>query len=282
MSTAFLDRVKKFGQENGLEAARDQFFVVNPQVLSRLADAARIDKGDRVLEVGPGLGFLTQELANRASEVLAIEIDQRFRPYLSSLLKNVEVVYGDAYRLLNDRNFLHQTRPPTKTVSSIPYSQAQNMLHNYTNWPWYQGDLVWLAPLSLVNKVNRESILGAYFRAELIEIVPANNFYPRPHTTSAIISFRRISDPLKTKDFPVYLRRWLYNHEDKKVKNALREVIIHAAWDLKGSEITKKQAEKLVEGLNISPEHLEPLTNNIRPQYYFEIPEKLLSRSSPG
>ncbi len=277
MDANFLDQVKKFGQENGLKVTRDQFFIVNPQVLSQMADVARVNKNDRVLEIGPGLGFLTWELANRAKEVLAIEIDERFKPYLSTLPKNVEVIYGDAYRLLNDREFLSRTRPPTKTVSSIPYSQAQNMLHNYTNGSWYQGDLVWLAPLSLVNKTNIEPILGAYFKAELVKIVSQNDFYPQPHTTSAIILFKRIPDPLETKNFQIYFRRWLYNHEDQKVKNALREGIIHTARDLKNSKATKKQVEKLVESLKIPPEQLELLTNNIRPQYYFEIPEKLLT-----
>lgn len=276
MDINLLDQVKRFEQKNGLDATKDQVFVINPQVFSRLADAAQVNKSDRVLEVGPGLGFLTQELASKAREVLAIEIDERFKPYLSILPKNVEIKYGDAYRLLNDKKFLHQTKPPTKTVSSVPYSQAHNMLHNYTNWPWYQGDLVWLAPLSVINKVNRNPILSAYFKAELIEIVSRNNFYPQPHTTSAIILFKRIPDPLETKDLQIYLRRWLYNHEDRKVKNALREGIIHAVRELKNSKVSKKQAEKIIESLNIPKEHLEILTNNIKPRYYFEIPEKLL------
>lgn len=270
-----LDQVEKFERDYGPEVAKDQFFIINPEVLFRMLNAAQINKSDRVLEIGPGLGFLTRELAARSKEVLAIEIDKRFKPCLSNLPKNVEVIYGDAYKLLNNKKFLGQVVPPTKTVSSIPYSRAQNMLHNYTNWPWYQGDLVWLAPLSLINKVNSEPILSAYFKAELVNIVSRDDFYPQPHTSSAIIKFKRIPDPLETKDFQIYFRRWLYNHEDRKIKNALREGIIHAARDLKDSKVTKKQAEKLLGSINISPEHSELLTNNINPQYYFEIPEKL-------
>jgi hypothetical protein len=149
------------------------------------------------------------------------------------------------------------------------------MLHNYTNWPWFQGDLVWLAPLSLANKINKEPILGAYFKAEVIETVNRDNFYPKPNTMSGIILFERIPDPVISNTFEIYFRRWLYNHEDKKVKNAISEGIINVAHDMRQINITKKQAEKLVVNLSIPVEHLAVLTNNIRPEYYFDIPQKL-------
>ena len=73
----------------------------------------------------------------------------------------------------------------------------------------------------------------------------------------------------------IYFRRWLYSHENWKVKNALREGIIKMAFDLKGSVVTKNHARKLVSNLRISDNELNKLTNNIRPEYYFEIPRKL-------
>lgn len=149
------------------------------------------------------------------------------------------------------------------------------MLHNYTNGSWYRGDLVWLAPASLAEKVNHEAILGAYFQAEVKEIIPNAAFYPSPHTTSAIIYFHRLPDPAGTGNLQIYLRRWLYNHEHLKVKNAVREGVVRAAKDLKGKFVSKNQARQLMESLNIPPAELEKLTNNIRPEYYFSIPEKL-------
>lgn len=276
MDTSLLDQIKKYEQQNSLRVAWDQYFIINPEVFSKIIDIAQINKNDIVLEVGPGLGFLTRELAKIANEVLAIEIDQKFKPYLSDLPSNTNLIFDDAYKLLNNKQFTSGIKRPTKVVSNIPYSRAQNMLHNYTNSSWYQGDLVWLAPVSLVHKVNNEFILSAYFKAELIEIVEKDDFYPEPNTTSGILLFRRIPDPLITKDFQIYFRRWLYNHEVWKVKNVLREGIINAAMDLKNMKITKKQAKEQVDHLNIPLEQLEVLTNNIKPQYYFEIPEKLL------
>jgi len=269
--------VVKYLERLGIEPdlSRDQYFLASESVADRLVKTANVTGEDRVLEVGPGLGILTNKLARVVKEVLAIEIDKRFEPILSELQNNVEIVYGDAYKLLNNRDFRSKTRPPTKTVSSIPYSQAQNMLHNYTNSEWYQGDLVWLAPASLARKVNIEPILGAYFEAEVVEAVPKSAFYPEPRTSSAIILFRRIADPVETGDFEIYFRRWLYNHEEWKVKNAIREGIVKAAYDLKKTRVTKNEARDLISVLKVPGEELEKLTNNIRPEYYFEIPRKL-------
>lgn len=269
--------VKKLLEENHIkpDLKHDQFFLTDAKVARKMVKAAGITKQDRVLEVGPGSGVLTRQLADQAKEVVAIEIDRRFTPFLKDLPDNVEIIYGDAYQLLNDKNFRARVKPPTKSVSNIPYSQAQNMLHNYTNYDWYQGDLVWLAPVSLVKRVNKEPILGAYFSAEVIDTIPSSCFYPEPKTTSAIIYFARITDPRGTGDLEVYFRRWLYNHEDWKVKNALREGIIAAGRELKGVKVTKNEARDFIENLGISKKELNKRTNNIRPEYYFSIPRQL-------
>lgn len=257
------------------KVSKDQFFLTDVRVAKKLVSIAQINKKDRVLEVGAGLGILTRELSKKAKRVISIEIDEQFKPILDKFSNNIELVYGDAYKLLNSNSFRAKTKPPTKTVSCIPYSRAQNMLHNYTNSYWYQGDVVWLAPASLASKVNNEPILSAYFEAEIVEMVPKTVFFPQPNTSSAIIYFRRITNPVKTKNFEIYFRRWLYNHENWKVKNALIEGIINVAYDIKNVRVTKNQARKLFCELGISNEELEKLTNNIRLEYYFEIPKKL-------
>jgi len=274
----YLARVNQFLEHHHASVSRDQFFLIDPSVGQQLIKVAGITADDRVLEVGPGLGFITELLAAQAESVLAIELDKRLKPWLKSLPTNVEVVWGDAYRLLNDPVFQQNHRPPTKTVSSVPYSQAQNMLHNYTNWPWYQGDVVWLAPSSFAQRVNEEPILGAYFEAEMITEVPKTAFYPQPNTMSAIIYLHRIPDPMSTKRFDLWFRRWLYNHEDRKVRNALREGIIEGFRVFYQQRVTKKQAMEMIAYLDLPASQLEKLTNNLRPEYYFSIPEKIIKQ----
>ncbi len=275
--TSLVKRVKQYTTQLPPEISKDQYFLIDEAVISKLISVAQVTVQDRILEVGPGLGFITEELAKKAKEVIAIEIDKRFKPFLEKLPSNVEVIFGDAYKALNNKQFLTSTKPPTKTISSMPYSQAQNMLHNYTGDEWYKGNLYWIAPLSLVNKINKEPILSAYFEAELIERVPKNAFYPQPNTSSAIIHIKKVENPLKTGSFDIYFRRWLYKHEEWKVKNALREGIINSARELKGVTVTKNQARGLIAQLGLSENELEKLTNNIRPNYYFQIPKDLLS-----
>ncbi len=275
LNQELLSQAQEFVLKTGANIKKDQFFLIDRSVIKKLVEIARVTAEDVVLEVGPGLGFLTAELALRAKKVIAIEIDKAFQFYLNRLPANVQVIYGDAYRLLNHHQ-LRKTLPfLTKVVSNIPYSRAQNMLHNYTKSNWYSGDLFWLCPASLVNKVNKEPILSAYFKAELKEIIPSDAFFPQPKTASAIVCFRRLPNPQETKDFNIFFRRWLYKHEEWKVKNAIREGIIAAAQELKGLKVTKNQARSLIKGLKLPQTELEKLTSNIRPEYYFEIPKKL-------
>ncbi len=254
---------------------KDQFFLKDKSYVKKAIEIAGITKNDRVLEVGPGMGILTEELVKTAKEVLAIEIDEQFRPVLDKIGENVEVVYGNAYRLLNDKSFLRKTKAPTKTISSIPYSQAQNMLHNYTNNDWYEGDIVWIAPVSLAEKINKEIILSSYYQARIVELIPKTAFFPEPNTNSAIVYFERIENPLISKNMDIYLRRWFYNHEDCKVKNTIREGIIKLAFDLKGIRVTKNEARELIDKLGLSEKELNKLMNNMNPNYYYEIPQKL-------
>ena len=79
-----------------------QNFIVNPGICPRIAEEARIDEETNVLEVGPGFGVLTRELARRAAKVTAVEIDQRLPPLLKETLadfSNVEIVLGDVLQL---------------------------------------------------------------------------------------------------------------------------------------------------------------------------------------
>lgn len=71
----YLQQVQDFLSKNSLDIAKDQFFCIDDDVFNQIVNSANISSNDRVLEVGPGLGFLTRKLAARAKEVIAIEID---------------------------------------------------------------------------------------------------------------------------------------------------------------------------------------------------------------
>ena len=102
-----------------------QNFIVNPGICPKIAEAADIDKTMGVLEIGPGFGVLTQELARRAGKVVAVEIDKRLPPLLAETLAefdNVTVVEGDVMEL--DLAALLQQHFPGMRVAmcaNLPY-----------------------------------------------------------------------------------------------------------------------------------------------------------------
>lgn len=172
----------------------DLDFLVDSLVIEKLIKAAKIGPKDRVLEIGPGLGFITKALGKIARHVLGVEINKTFKIYLSNLDNNVDIFFEDIKKVLQDEVFLKRTKVPTKVVSNIPYSQAQDILLTFAKSKWYKGDLVWIAPTSFADKINAEPILSKYFKASVIEKIPNSAFYPQPNTDSAIIYFRRIQN----------------------------------------------------------------------------------------
>ncbi|MEK7451177.1 MAG: rRNA adenine N-6-methyltransferase family protein [Patescibacteria group bacterium] len=187
-----LKRALNYFKYNQTSYKEDLAFLVDFQIIEKLIQIAKIGPRDRVLEIGPGLGFITKALAKKAKHVLGVEIDRGFKIYLSNLDNNVDIFFQDIRKLLQDETFLKRTKVPTKVVSNIPYSQAQDILLAFAKSKWYKGDLVWIAPTSFADKINHEPILSKYFKAAVIEKIPNTAFYPQPNTDSAIIHFHRL------------------------------------------------------------------------------------------
>lgn len=96
--------IKKILEESGFffKKSLGQNFLINPTVCPKMAESACLDGVEGVLEIGPGIGVLTNELAKRAKKVVAIELDSRLRPVLEKTLgehKNVKIIFGDALKL---------------------------------------------------------------------------------------------------------------------------------------------------------------------------------------
>ena len=188
-----LKRARKFLLYHGAAKGLDQVFLIDDKVIEKLIKVAKIKKTDRVLEIGAGLGFITKELAQKAEKVIAVEIDKRFRSYLFNFPRNIVFVFDNIFNLLKDKTFLKRTKPPKIVISNIPYSAVQGILINFVKSSWYKGDLVFVAPASIIDKINNEKVLRKYFKAELIERIDPSSFFPIPNTTPSIIYIKRIN-----------------------------------------------------------------------------------------
>jgi len=185
-----------------------QNFLVDERVVSRIADLAALDAGDVVLEIGPGLGHLTVELARRAGHVVAIEIDRHILPALEanlSDLTNVKVIHGDALQI-NLRDVLASHDRPVKVVANLPYYVTTELLHKIMlEVPGFAGLFLMMqkeaAERIMAEVGTREySPVGVIARSlgsmKRALTVGRGSFYPQPHVDSVVLQLVPAEQPL--------------------------------------------------------------------------------------
>lgn len=190
---------KKYGQN----------FLIDPNVLERVIGAAEVSKEDCVLEIGPGIGTMTQLLAERAGKVVAVEIDRNLIPILEETLSpysNVTVINEDILKLdVEEAIRVRGEGRPVKVVANLPY---------YITTPIIMSLLEGGAPLESITVMVQKEVAermqagpgtkdyGAlslavqyYSRPEVVANVPPNCFIPRPNVGSAVIRLTRYGTP---------------------------------------------------------------------------------------
>lgn len=255
---------KKFGQN----------FLIDTHVLEKIIRAAGITKEDMVLEIGPGIGTMTQYLCENAREVVAVEIDKNLIPILTEdTLKeydNVTVINEDILKL--DINRLVRERNggrPIKVVANLPYYittpiimglfEAHVPLENITVMVQKEvADRMQAAPGS--KDYGALSLAVQYYAEPYIAAnVPQNCFMPRPNVGSAVIRLTLHREPpVKTKDerFMFSLIRASFNQRRKTLVNSLtnsaetgvgREAVISALEQMGQSPTVRGEALTLAE-----------------------------------
>jgi ribosomal RNA small subunit methyltransferase A len=175
-----------------------QSFLMEGRILEREIDYARVGAEDTVLEVGAGIGNLTERLARRAGQVIAIEYDQQFRPRLDSLARahgNITPLWGDA---------LAVPLPPfSKVVSNLPYRVALPIILRLLDYPFASG--VVMLQENMAGHIcagpgeasyGRISVtIQRLARTQLLDSVPRSAFSPAPSVDSAIVGLWPVSRP---------------------------------------------------------------------------------------
>lgn len=210
-----------------------QHFLRDTGILRRIADALEIAPGDTVLEIGPGPGGLTNELANRATRLVTIEKDRDLVPALRARFPGMTLHEGDALEL--DWHALAGPGP-VRIIGNIPY--------NITS-PLIERALLPPRPVCIVYLVQKEVALrvaappgGADYGAlsvgvqavagvERLFTVPAGAFTPRPRVDSAVLRLRPRADPLVADGDVASFRRFvvgLFGFRRKQLVRGLREL----------------------------------------------------------
>ena len=232
---------KKYGQN----------FLIDARVLEKIINAADITKEDFVLEIGPGIGTMTQYLCEHAGKVVAVEIDRNLIPILEDTLsayKNVDIIQQDILKmninqLVEERN----QGKPIKVVANLPY---------YITTPIIMGLFESHVPIDSVTIMVQKEVAermqvgpgtkeyGAlslavqyYAQPEIVANVPPNCFMPRPKVGSAVIRLTRHREaPVQVKDEKQMfaLIRASFNQRRKTLVNGLNNApdITHSKEDI--------------------------------------------------
>ncbi|MCR5587133.1 MAG: 16S rRNA (adenine(1518)-N(6)/adenine(1519)-N(6))-dimethyltransferase RsmA [Lachnospiraceae bacterium] len=215
-----------------------QNFLIDEHVLNKIISASEITKDDFVLEIGPGIGTMTQFLCEAAGKVLAVEIDEKLIPVLEDTLSeydNVQVINNDVLKLdLNKIADEYNDGKKIKVVANLPY---------YITTPIIMGLFEAHLPLESITVMIQKEVAdrmqagpgtkdyGAlslavqfYSEPEIVATVPPNCFMPRPGVSSEVIRLKTLeSCPVDVQDeaFMFKVIRAAFNQRRKTLVNAL-------------------------------------------------------------
>ena len=240
---------KKFGQN----------FLIDTHVLDKIISAAGMTKEDTVLEVGPGIGTMTQRLSQAAGQVIAVEIDTNLIPILKDTLQdceNVTVINEDILKI--DIKKLAEEKGggrPVKVVANLPYYITTPAITALMESGAFEHITV------MVQKEVAERICAApgtsaysafsiyvqyHAKAEILFDVPADCFVPRPKVDSAVLKLTPLAQPaVETRDEKLFfaLVRAAFNMRRKTLVNALGPVL--------ASAMSKEEIVSLVEAAGL-------------------------------
>ena len=219
---------KKFGQN----------FLIDSNILDKIIESAQLTKDDCVLEIGPGIGTMTQYLAEQAGEVVAVEIDKNLIPILEDTLSdysnvtilNEDILKVDISKIVEERN----SGKPIKVVANLPYYITTPII-----MALFESHVPLLSVTIMVQKEMADRMqvgpgtkdYGAlslavqyYAKPEIITRVPASCFMPRPNVDSTVIWLTRYEKPPVEVEDEAYLFaviRASFNQRRKTLANGL-------------------------------------------------------------
>ncbi len=252
--------------DGGLAPRRDlgQNFVADPNTVRRIAELARVGTGDRVVEIGAGLGSLTLALAETGADVTAVEVDRGVVPMLRSVLAGagvadrVRVVEGDAMTLGWDEVLdTGESDDAWVLVANLPYNVGTPLVCDLLDTvPRIERFLVMVqrevaerfAAAPGDPAYGAVSVKASFWgRARVVGHVPASVFVPRPNVESALVEIERRTPPDTDPDVLFGLVRTAFNQRRKMLRRSLGGSVTAEAFERAGIEPTARPEELSVD-----------------------------------
>ena len=262
---------KKFGQN----------FLIDTHVLDKIIDESGITKDDCVLEIGPGIGTMTQYLCENAREVIAVEIDKALIPILEETLSeydnvtviNDDILKVDVQKIVDEKN----GGKPIKVVANLPY---------YITTPIIMGLFESHLPLKSITIMVQKEVAdrmqvgpgtkdyGAlslavqyYAKPEIVANVPPNCFMPRPNVGSAVIRLTKYENPpvfVENEEFMFSLIRATFNQRRKTLVNAIGNAPnLNISKEMVAEVLSEMGESATVRGETFTLEKFADFTNKI-------------------
>ena len=208
--------------------SRGQNFLIQEEIYDRMVEQADLQPDDVVLEVGPGLGFLTAKLAAKAKQVIAVELDDKLSKVLkiglaANGVENVQVVNEDILKF-SIFNFQY------KIVANLPYNITSIFLRKFLEAEVRPELMVLMLQKEVAERIcakaGKMSLLAVsvqfYAQLEILKIVEKENFWPKPEVDSAIIKLEVRSKKLEVNEREFFrLVKFGFSAKRKMLKNNL-------------------------------------------------------------
>ena len=256
-----------------------QNFLINPDIPAAIAEASGAGQDCGVLEIGPGVGSLTVELARRAAKTVSVELDRALLPILTETLSdcpNAEVVPGDALKL--DLDALATEKFPGLTpivCANLPYNITSPILEKLIQTPRFQRVTVLLqkevaerlsAPDGSGDGGAFSLFLRYHMEPELLFAVSRENFLPRPKVDSAVLRCtRRTSPAVETEDEAYFFRvvRGAFLLRRKTIVNSLAAALPELSKDAIRNAVTACGLSETVRGERLTLQNFADLSRRL-------------------
>lgn len=256
--SATMDLVKKHGFK--FTKSLGQNFLIDDNIVDKIVAGAGIGPGDKIIEVGPGIGTLTREMASRAEALMAVEIDKNLIPILADTLgdyDNVKIVNEDIIKAdirgLIDENL---GGGPVKLVANLPYYITTPIIMRFLEENINVTDIVVMVQKEVAERMNAQpggkdfgalSVAVQYYcDTEIIAKVPRHLFVPQPNVDSIVIALRvRPERKYKVDDEDLYFKvvKAAFGQRRKTLLNSISSM----------GNLAKDQVKEALEEAGIDP-----------------------------
>lgn len=262
---------KKFGQN----------FLIDNNIVDKIVESAHLTKEDCVLEIGPGIGTMTQCLAQEAGKVVAVEIDRNLIPILEDTLSaynnvviiNEDILKMDIHRIAEEYN----EGRPLKVVSNLPYYITTPIIAMLFDSHVPLHSVTVMVQKELADRMQAgpgtkdygalSLVVQYYAKPEIIVRVPASCFMPRPNVDSAVVRLVRYEKPPVNTENETYLFEVIhasFNQRRKKLANGLANAgSLGVSRQMVETVLTEMGLSTLVRGETLTLEQFAELSDRL-------------------